>query len=68
MKWAFGIRRKISAALLLSAIFVLLFVKNMVDSNHVTILGKGGAQWDVSLASKASIAESILDRVEAALV
>ena len=39
MKWAFGIRRKISAALLLSAIFVLLFVKNMVDSNHVTQLG-----------------------------
>ena len=39
MKWAFGIRRKISAALLLAAIFVLLFVKNMVESNHVTQLG-----------------------------
>ena len=39
-----------------------------VDTNHVTIVGRGGAQWDVSLASKASIAESILDRVEAALV
>lgn len=39
MKWAFGIRRKISAAMLLAAIFVLLFVKNMMDSNNVTRLG-----------------------------
>src|SRR5688500_12720480 len=39
MKWAFGIRRKVSAALLLAVIFVLVFVKNMVDSNHVTELG-----------------------------
>lgn len=39
MKWAFGIRRKISAALLLAAIFVLVLVKNMVDSNHVAQLG-----------------------------
>ena len=39
MKWAFGIRRKISAALLLAAIFVLIFVKNLVDSRHVTQLG-----------------------------
>lgn len=39
MKWAFGIRRKVSAALLLAAIFVLVFVKNQVDSNHVTQLG-----------------------------
>ena len=39
MKWAYGIRRKISAALLLSAIFVLLFIKNTLDSKHVTSLG-----------------------------
>ena len=39
MKWAFGIRRKISAALLLSAIFVLVFVKNMLDNQNVTKLG-----------------------------
>lgn len=39
MKWAFGIRRKISAALLLTAIFVLIFIKNMVDSQNVTALG-----------------------------
>ena len=39
MKWAYRIRRKISAALLLAAIFVLVFVKNMVDSRHVTQLG-----------------------------
>lgn len=40
MKWAYNIRRKISAALLLAAIFILLFVKNLVDSNNVTQLGK----------------------------
>lgn len=39
MKWAFAIRRKISAALLLAAIFVLVFVKSMVDSQHVSELG-----------------------------
>lgn len=39
MKWTYGIRRKISAALLLSAIFVLLFIKNTLDSKHVTSLG-----------------------------
>ncbi len=39
-----------------------------VETNRVTILGKGGARWEVKLASKASVAESILDRVEAALV
>lgn len=39
MKWAFSIRRKISAALLLAAIFVLLFVKNMLDSKNVSQLG-----------------------------
>lgn len=39
MKWAYGIRRKISAALLLAAIFVLLFVKNMVDNSRVNRLG-----------------------------
>jgi phosphopantothenoylcysteine decarboxylase/phosphopantothenate--cysteine ligase len=39
-----------------------------VDTNRVTIVAKDGAQWEVPLASKASIAESILDRIEAALV
>ena len=39
MKWAYGIQRKISAALLLTAIFILLFVKNLVDSNNVVRLG-----------------------------
>ena len=39
MKWAYSIRRKISAALLLAAIFVLLFVKNTLDSKNVSQLG-----------------------------
>jgi hypothetical protein len=39
MQWAFGIRRKISAALLLAAVFVLIFLKNMVDNHYVTELG-----------------------------
>src|SRR5688500_17113964 len=39
MKWAYGIQRKISAALLLAAIFVLLFVKNAMVSKNVTDLG-----------------------------
>ena len=38
------------------------------DTNRVTILGKAGAQWEVALASKASVAESIMDQVEALLV
>lgn len=39
MKWAYSIRRKISAALLLAAIFVLLFVKNSMDNKNVAQLG-----------------------------
>ena len=39
-----------------------------VATNRVTIVAKDGAQWEVALASKASVAESILDRIEAALV
>lgn len=39
MKWAYGIRHKISAASLLAAIFVLLFVKNMVNNSNVAKLG-----------------------------
>lgn len=39
MKWAYSFRRKINAALLLAAIFVLLFVKNMLDSKNVSQLG-----------------------------
>ena len=39
MRWAFGIRRKISAALLLATIFVLITVKSLVDSRHVAELG-----------------------------
>ena len=38
------------------------------DTNRVTIVAKDGAEWEVPLASKASVAESILDRIEAALV
>lgn len=39
MQWAHRIRRKISAALLLAAIFVLVFVKNMVENQYVSELG-----------------------------
>lgn len=39
MRWAYSFRRKISAAFLLAAIFVLLFVKNMLDSKNVSQLG-----------------------------
>ena len=39
-----------------------------VDTNRVTIVGKDGSELEVPLASKASVAESILDRIEAALV
>ena len=39
-----------------------------VDTNRVTIVAKDGAAWEVALASKSSVAESILDRIEAALV
>lgn len=39
MKWAYRIRRKISAAMLLAAIFVLVFVKNMVENEYVSELG-----------------------------
>jgi phosphopantothenoylcysteine decarboxylase/phosphopantothenate--cysteine ligase len=33
------------------------------DRNQVTILGRGGESWDVPEASKAEVAEAILDRV-----
>lgn len=39
MRWAYSFRRKISAALLLAAIFVLLFAKNILDSKNVSQLG-----------------------------
>lgn len=39
MKWAYSIRRKISVAFLLSAVFLLLFVTNVIDSKNVTQLG-----------------------------
>lgn len=39
MQWAHRIRRKISAALLLTAIFVLVFVKNIVENQYVNELG-----------------------------
>lgn len=39
MKWAYSIRRKLSAAFLLSAVFLLLFVTNVIDSKNVTQLG-----------------------------
>jgi phosphopantothenoylcysteine decarboxylase/phosphopantothenate--cysteine ligase len=33
------------------------------DDNQVTILGRGGERWEVPKASKAQVAEAILDRV-----
>jgi phosphopantothenoylcysteine decarboxylase/phosphopantothenate--cysteine ligase len=33
------------------------------DRNQVTILGRGGEQWEVPTASKAEVAEAILDRL-----
>lgn len=39
MRWAYNIRRKIKTALLLAAIFVLLFLKNSMDSRTVAELG-----------------------------
>lgn len=39
MKWAYSIRRKVTVALLLATIFTLLFVKNVMDSRHVSQLG-----------------------------
>lgn len=39
MKWAYNIRRKIKTALLLAAIFILLFLKNSMDSKNVAELG-----------------------------
>ena len=39
MKWAYNIRRKLSAALLLSSVFILLFVTNIIDNKNVTKLG-----------------------------
>ncbi len=38
-----------------------------VDTNRVTLLDRDGGQWDVPLASKATVAEAILDRLEARL-
>lgn len=39
MKWAYRIRRKITTALLLAAIFVIMFTKNILDNNYVSQLG-----------------------------
>ena len=39
MKWAYSIRRKLSAAFLLSAVFLLLFVANLIDSKNIRQLG-----------------------------
>jgi len=39
MNWAHNIRRKGSAALLLTAVFFVLFVTNLIDSKNVTRLG-----------------------------
>ncbi len=38
-----------------------------VDTNHVIIIEAGGARIDVPMASKAVVAEAILDRIEARL-
>ena len=39
MKWAFNIKRKITMALLLATIFVLIAMKSIIDSRHVAELG-----------------------------
>ena len=39
-----------------------------VDTNRVTVLDRDGGRWALPLASKAEVAEWILDRVEARLV
>jgi phosphopantothenoylcysteine synthetase/decarboxylase len=33
------------------------------DRNEVTILGRGGEQWEIPAASKAEVAEAILNRL-----
>src|ERR1051326_8173482 len=38
-----------------------------VNTNRVTVLDRDGGRWELPLASKAEVAESILDRVEARL-
>ena len=38
-----------------------------VDTNRVTILDRDGGRWPLPLASKADVADAILDRVEARL-
>jgi phosphopantothenoylcysteine decarboxylase/phosphopantothenate--cysteine ligase len=38
-----------------------------VDTNRVTVLDRDGGRWELPLASKAEVAEWILDRVEARL-
>lgn len=43
MQWAHRIRRKISAALILAAIFVLVFVKSIVEETYVHELGRSFA-------------------------
>lgn len=39
MKWAYRIKRKITAAILLTSVFVAMIAKNMVDNNYVSQLG-----------------------------
>lgn len=39
MKWTYSIRQKTTAALLLGLVFVLVFIKNRMDSSNVSSLG-----------------------------
>jgi hypothetical protein len=39
MKWTYSIRQKMTAALLLGLVFVLVFIKNRMDSSNVSSLG-----------------------------
>ncbi|MBA9079389.1 MCP four helix bundle domain-containing protein [Rufibacter quisquiliarum] len=39
MKWAYSIKQKTKAALLLAVVMVLVIAKNMMDSRHVSQLG-----------------------------
>lgn len=39
MKWTYSIRQKTTAALLLGVVFILVFIKNRMDSSNVSSLG-----------------------------
>lgn len=40
MKWAYNLQQKFKIALLLSVVFISLFIKNMIDKHNITTLGE----------------------------